>query len=578
MGISFSNFGGASSSTGTGFNLDVGSSGNNTFVFSEAQPAGGYSVTSQLTDATLEFYAIAPDGTLAGYTNTKALAASKAFDKIVIYGAINNDLITFEYKPTTLPTSIGQENSGAAPFVSSISDADLANIDDTTIITGGNFATDVVVTFTGTDNVVRNAKSIVRTNSTQLIVTRPDEFLEDNSPYTLEVSNPGIPQSSYITHTSAVTPGGDPVWSTNAGSLSSGVLIEPYSETIQATDPDGSSVTYFLASGSLPSGLSLNSTTGEISGTPDTVEISDFTISVSDESGNITNRSFQIKIVQNITGGDVTESGGYVYHTFASNGTFETVGNVTVDALIVAGGGGGGGSYRDGSGGVAGGGAGAGGYIEKTSFTVNPGSYAITVGAGGSGGGRANSGLLGNNTEALGLTALGGGYGGGRRLSPQSPGTGTSNGGNGGSGGSASGDTGSLGSAQQPGSASGGFGSNGFGSVGGTRSSSGGGGAGAAGTTHSNPNGSPGGAGKQWLNGLFYAGGGGGGGTTADGSGVGGAGGSGVGGVGGNANSSTTGDGQENRGGGGGGAGGGNGGEANGGSGGSGIVVIRYPA
>jgi len=72
MGISFSNFGGASSSTGTGFNLDVGSSGNNTFVFSEAQPAGGYSVTSQLTDATLEFYAIAPDGTLAGYTNTKA--------------------------------------------------------------------------------------------------------------------------------------------------------------------------------------------------------------------------------------------------------------------------------------------------------------------------------------------------------------------------------------------------------------------------------------------------------------------------------------------------------------------------
>lgn len=103
-------------SGGSGFNLDVGSSGNTTFELSEVQPAGGYSITSQLADTTIEFYAIAEDGTLAGYTNTKSLTASKDFDTMVVYGATNNDLITFEFKETTSPTTSGQETSGVAPF------------------------------------------------------------------------------------------------------------------------------------------------------------------------------------------------------------------------------------------------------------------------------------------------------------------------------------------------------------------------------------------------------------------------------------------------------------------------------
>ena len=53
MPIRYSSVVGGSSSTG--FNLDVGASGNTTFYFDSAQPAGGYSITSQLADSSIEF-------------------------------------------------------------------------------------------------------------------------------------------------------------------------------------------------------------------------------------------------------------------------------------------------------------------------------------------------------------------------------------------------------------------------------------------------------------------------------------------------------------------------------------------
>ena len=112
------------------------------------------------------------------------------------------------------------------------------------------------------------------------------------------------------------------------------------------------------------------------------------------------------------TGGTISTSGSYTYHTFTSSGTF-IVGPATlsVDYLIVAGGGGGGSSVVGAGGG---GGGGAGGLLQGTSFTVNAYSnYTFVIGAGGAGG-SANSGQVGNNganSTALGLTAIGGGGG-----------------------------------------------------------------------------------------------------------------------------------------------------------------------
>ena len=573
MPIRYSSVVGGSSSSG--FNLDIGSSGNTTFAFSEAQPAGGYSITSQLSDSTIEFYAIAEDGTLAGYSSSKALSASKDFDRIVVYGATPNDLITFEFKETTLPATSGDQDSGAAPFITSVSNADLANIDDSTIVTGGNFANNVVVTFTGTDNISRNPKSVVRTNSTQLIVTRPDNFLEDDAPYTLEVSNPGIPQSAYATTTSSLTAGGDPVWVTS-DALPDSVVGIAYSFTIEATDPDNGLISYSVVS-ALPTGLSLNSSSGEISGAPTNSGSFSFVISATDSSGNITNKSFSLEVSPDlVAGGDVVEQGGYKIHTFTSNGTLTVYATTSnIEYLVVAGGGGGGKDSFSSNRGSGGGGAG--GYrssvigelsgensTAESTLSLTAGQYAITVGAGGAaapgtlnedvrGFSGEDSSIIGNGID---ITSLGGGGAGGHNTGGAYPGR---NGGSGGGGGN-----GQVASSGTPGQGFGGGSSVNVSPYAG----SGGGGAGSASSNVTGNIASAGGIGiASSITGTSVYRAGGGGGHDAYNGGAGGDGGGGAGG-GGSSNGSS---GQEYSGGGGGGS------RGTPGAGGSGIVIVRYP-
>lgn len=246
------------------------------------------------------------------------------------------------------------------------------------------------------------------------------------------------------------------------------------------------------------------------------------------------------------TGGTVVDAGGYRYHTFTSNGTFaisDPGSNPDIEYLVVAGGGGGGNGISSAN---EGGGGGAGGYIQQSSSSFTAGSWPIVIGAGGSGN---NS---GNSSTFNSLTAIGGGAGG-----SGDPGS------SGGSGGGGSHSQTSGGAGLQPASASGGFGNNGGTSTS-CCSGSGGGGAGTAGNNAniSGTNGN-GGSGKQWLDGVYYAGGGAG---YAPGS-------TSTGGIGGGANS-PRGVGVANTGGGG---GGGYGNSDTGGAGGSGIVIIRYP-
>ena len=216
------------------------------------------------------------------------------------------------------------------------------------------------------------------------------------------------------------------------------------------------------------------------------------------------------------TGGTITEVGGYVIHTFTTNGTFEvTAGAGAVEVLVVAGGGGGGGDNS--------GGGGAGGLIyygsESPSLgsgvNVTTGTYAVVVGNGGSGSPAVNTAASqGGNSSFIGgsanLVAIGGG----------AAGTGNSgmyNGGNGGSGGGAAseGTNGTAGSAQQSGSASGGYGNNGGGCANGAGGGGGGaGGTGQAGNARGAQLGGDGGAGLQYSisgSAQWYAAGGNGG-------------------------------------------------------------------
>jgi hypothetical protein len=272
------------------------------------------------------------------------------------------------------------------------------------------------------------------------------------------------------------------------------------------------------------------------------------------------------------TGGSVTDSAGYRYHTFTSSGTFTvTKGTNNIQYLVVAGGGGSTGRY--------GGGGGAGGYIASTAL-VSSGNISITIGGGGAAGGpsgQSSRGDSGSNTSVSGLishTAIGGGAGGatdGNKVGLS--------GGSGGGGANGDGSSTGLGGAGTAGQGfSGGYGLANGGSY--DYKSGGGGGAGANGANGNTGTGIPGkgGDGLQWLNGNYYAGGGSGGSHAPFGfsgrnpGGLGGGGGSG------NANSKDPGEnGTANTGGGGGGyTTTGSDSAGYGGSGGSGIVIIRY--
>jgi hypothetical protein len=65
-----------------------------------------------------------------------------------------------------------------------------------------------------------------------------------------------------------------------------------YSTTVVATDDSGVAPTYSLISGSLPTGLSLNSTSGVISGTASSSTPASFTLRATDNGGNTADRAF----------------------------------------------------------------------------------------------------------------------------------------------------------------------------------------------------------------------------------------------------------------------------------------------
>jgi len=259
------------------------------------------------------------------------------------------------------------------------------------------------------------------------------------------------------------------------------------------------------------------------------------------------------------SGGIVTTSGGYAYHTFLTSGGFIPSQDLTVDYLVVAGGGGG-----SAGGGGAGGlrstvtATGGGGSLE-TALSLKAGiSYPAIVGAGGAGGisysaGQVRGGTGGNSVFST-IASLGGGGGGsGADQATYSSGQGNFGAGTANQGFNGGQDT--QDNPPYPGAGGGGAGQVGQNPP--NSSSAGNGGNGVQITALATPT-------STGANSGYYAGGGGGGIYGAASTATGGLGGGGNGGT--NTNAVTN-------------TGGGGGGVANaaqGGNGGSGIVIIRY--
>lgn len=318
-----------------------------------------------------------------------------------------------------------------------------------------------------------NTQSIVRNSAQQLTVTvTRTDFQEANDAYTIKVIN-GSGLAGVLT--GAIDVNVPPVFVNSADTnlanvVNGGAALSGSTANASATDADGDTITYSIVSGSLPTGLSLGSSNGYITGSVSgqTVQQYTFTVRASTAYGTA-DRQFKLTVFAAPSGGNsVTSSGGYTIHTFTSSGTFvNTISNLSVEYLVVAGGGGGG-AKRGGAGGAGG--------MRTGTLTLSTGNKSVSIGGGGgrSGGGFSN-GNSGSGSSFDSISCTGGGAGGCRGNGYP----GGSGGGNGRSDG-AGGTSGGPGTSGQ-GNPGGGHGSTHGGSGGGGKNGSGGGGGGGGG-------------------------------------------------------------------------------------------------
>ena len=401
------------------------------------------------------------------------------------------------------------------PTVSSISPTTESDANANIVITGSNFQTGVTVSFKGTNGVIIASPSVTRTSSTSITATTPSSALSvANEPYDIIVTN-----LSLLTGTLAggLDAGGVPAFASSAGSLGTiqDVVRTGINLNAGATDPDGDTITYSISVGSLPAGLSINTSSGAITGTASAVgsdTTTTFTVSAATSSDTST-RQFSITVAAPIASGgtELTYSIGgttYVSHTFTSNGNF-TLNNTKALDIMMIGGGGHGGVWHAG-------GAGAGAMIEASS-SISAATYAMVIGAGGANNGGQVVGNSGGASTGFGMTAKGGGRGGkynSVQIDTNRSNYGSAAGGNGYDN-ATYGNGGLVGTGSSLGSLSGTIYQNAGGNANTNHGGGGGGGAGGAGASTSNSNGGAGGAGRNnlWRTGSnegWAAGGGGG--------------------------------------------------------------------
>jgi hypothetical protein len=421
------------------FVVDMNETSNNTADTGGPKSAGPYSVSISSGDSSFDIYLVNAAGETVGYSNGTSVTASASFDTVVILGVSSSEVISFSFAGSVNNAISAGNETGAGAYLTSASPSVMHNIDDTTTLTGGNFASDVEIYFTSGASALM-AKNIVRTSSTQLIVTRPDALIQDNAPYGLKAINPGVSQptgSNLNVLANVITAGSDPVWVTGA-TLNQAGRGTFYTLTLSANDSGGAIASYIVTGGTITPGLTLASSTGVLSGTPTTSGEFTFTVTATDTGGNTTPRTFTQAVVT-ANGGIITSAGGFTYHTFTSSGTFEVLGELSNAEYLVVAGGGGGGTVPYRSGLYAVGGGGAGGVIQA-SISIPLGQYAVTVGAGAGWASQGSDSSLGNLFSATGggggesgvaLAASAGGSGGGGGYASDGAGTRGSQGGQG---------------------------------------------------------------------------------------------------------------------------------------------------
>ncbi len=283
-----------------------------------------------------------------------------------------------QYYDTTLNSLFNYTNAGwskvsqdPAPLISSISPTVAPSTGTLITITGSDFRSGAVVQFIGTDSVIRVSPVVTFIAANSVTATTP-QLPVAYEPYDVKVINM---DNQFSVLDNALDAGAHPAWNTASGSLGSFTDGSSVSASVSATDPDGTSIVYL--STNLPAWLSLNSSTGGITGTsPTVVSQTTYSFDITASDGlNTSSRSFSVTVVPVvISGGTEVTSGGYKYHIFSSAGVSSLTvanGSKNVECLVVSGGGGAG-SNRAGGGG--------GGGLNLSTQSLSAGQYKILVG------------------------------------------------------------------------------------------------------------------------------------------------------------------------------------------------------
>jgi hypothetical protein len=201
--------------------------------------------------------------------------------------------------PSVLPAIDGSNLTGVAetkPTITSISPNTIDNTQTQIVITGTNFEITPNVELISTTGAITLADTVTRNSSTQLTI---NATLTVDGTYFVRIENPnGLAVRS---STALLTVSDAPTWSTSAGSLGSIAAGSSASFTVSATSD--SAVTYSITSGALPGGLSLNGSTGAITGTESgaTAETNyNFTVTATDAESQTASRAFTITVTLGI--------------------------------------------------------------------------------------------------------------------------------------------------------------------------------------------------------------------------------------------------------------------------------------
>ena len=202
---------------------------------------------------------------------------------------LTNSTITINGSPVSLGGSVTVGET--KPTISSISPTVIENTQTSITITGTNFVNGINVEAIATNGSIIQADTVTFNSATSVSAAFT---ISTDATYFLRLENPD--GNAVRSSTALLTVSDAPAWTTSAGSLGTNAAGSAVSYTVAATG----ATSFAIQSGALPGGVTLNTSTGVISGTESgaTAETTyNFTIRATDAEGQTADSAFSLSLI-----------------------------------------------------------------------------------------------------------------------------------------------------------------------------------------------------------------------------------------------------------------------------------------